>query len=212
MITCQGYGPWAYVGLVSGVPDLTLAAELVAPRLLGCVLRLDEVAIRLTEVEAYEGQRDPASHAFRGPTGRNGVMFGPAGRLYVYFSYGMHHAVNIVCGPVGTASAVLLRAGEVVAGFGPVRTRRGEVPAVRLARGPGNLGACLGVTTADSGLVLGAGRASLEPGATGEIRNGPRVGVSVAAEVCWRFWLAGDPTVSAYRRSPRAPVALPGPS
>ena len=120
------------------LPDLGLRALAVAPLLLGCVLRVDDVALRLTEVEAYEGADDPASHAFAGLTTRNAPMFGPAGRFYVYFSYGMHHAVNLVCGPEGTASAVLLRAGEVVAGLGTARSRRPGVADVRLARGPGN--------------------------------------------------------------------------
>ncbi len=187
-----------------GVPDLSQPALWVAPRLLGCVVRLDDVAIRLTEVEAYEGPLDPASHAYRGVTRRNAVMFGPAGRLYVYFSYGMHHAVNLVCGAQGTASAVLLRAGEVVAGVELARLRRGDVAPVRLAQGPGNLGACLGVTTADSGLIVGDQRLTLEAGGSGIVRSGPRVGVSAAADEPWRFWLDGEPTVSAYRRSPRA--------
>jgi len=191
---------------VTELPDLRQSAVDVAPQLLGCALRVGTVAIRLTEVEAYEGSLDPASHAYRGMTRRNAVMFGPAGRLYVYFSYGIHHAVNIVCGTEGTSSAVLLRAGEVVDGLDVVRERRGTLPDVRLARGPGNLGACLGLTTTDSGLELGAGRAALlpSPSQPGEVRSGPRVGVSAAADVPWRFWLAGDPTVSAYRRPPRA--------
>ncbi len=186
------------------LPDLSRRALDVAPALLGCVLRVDEVAVRLTEVEAYEGSLDPASHAYRRRTARNAVMFGPAGRLYVYFSYGMHHAVNIVCGPDGTASAVLLRAGEVIAGTQSVRHRRGDVPDAHLARGPGNLGSALGLTTADSGLQIGAGRVSLEPGEAGQVASGPRVGVGQAADLPWRFWLVGEPSVSAYRRSPRA--------
>ena len=96
----------------------------VAPRLLGAVLRHGDVAVRLTEVEAYDGPDDPGSHAFRGPTPRNAVMFGPAGFLYVYFTYGMHHCCNVVTGPEGTPSAVLLRAGEVVAGVEVARARR----------------------------------------------------------------------------------------
>ncbi len=118
----------------------------VAPELLGAVLSVDGVAVRLTEVEAYEGESDPASHAWRGPTPRNAVMYGPAGRLYVYLSYGIHSCVNIVCDVEGRASAVLLRAGEVVAGEERVRTRRGAVPHRRLASGPGNVGSALGLS------------------------------------------------------------------
>jgi DNA-3-methyladenine glycosylase len=176
----------------------------VAPELLGAVLTVEGVAVRLTEVEAYEGEADPASHAWRGPTPRNAVMYGPAGRLYVYLSYGIHSCVNIVCDVEGRASAVLLRAGEVVAGEERVRERRGPRPYVRLASGPGNVGSALGLSPADSGLALDGTRASLVSGPAGELRSGPRVGVSRAADSPWRFWLAGDPTVSTYSRSPRA--------
>lgn len=132
-------------------------------------------------------------------------MFGPAGHLYVYLSYGVHSAVNIVCGPEGVASAVLLRAGEVVSGEKSVRERRGAVPFAALARGPGNLGSALGLTTADSGLALDGRRASLRVGTADlPVLSGPRVGVSRAADVPWRFWLSGEPSVSTYRRSPRA--------
>lgn len=179
-------------------------ALLVAPELLGAVLTVDGVGLRLTEVEVYEGEADPASHAWRGPTPRNEVMYGRAGRLYVYLSYGIHSCVNIVCDVEGRASAVLVRAGEVVTGEDAVRARRGAVPHRRLASGPGNVGSALGLTPSDSGLALDGARASLVPGRPGEIRTGPRVGVSRAAEVPWRFWIAGDPTVSAYSRSPRA--------
>lgn len=176
----------------------------VAPELLGAVLTVDGVSVRLTEVEAYEGEADPASHAWRGATPRNAVMYGPAGRLYVYLSYGIHSCVNIVCDVEGRASAVLLRAGEVVAGEERVRQRRGPVPYSRLASGPGNVGSALGLSPADSGLALDGVRASLVGGPAGEVRTGPRVGVSRAADVPWRFWLVGDPTVSSYSRSPRA--------
>ncbi len=179
-------------------------AVLVAPELLGAVLTVDGVGLRLTEVEAYEGESDPASHAWRGRTPRNAVMYGPAGRLYVYLSYGIHSCVNIVCDVEGRASAVLVRAGEVVTGEDAVRTRRGLVPYSKLASGPGNVGSAFGLTPRDSGLALDGVRASLVAGDGGEVRSGPRVGVSRAADVPWRFWLAGDATVSAYSRSPRA--------
>ena len=183
--------------------DLDRPARLVAPDLLGAVLTVDGVGIRLTEVEAYEGEADPASHAWRGMTPRNAVMFGEAGRLYVYLSYGIHSCVNVVCDVEGRASAVLLRAGEVVAGEETVRTRRGHVPYARLASGPGNLGSALGLTASDSGLVLGGARASLVGGPSGAAAAGPRVGISRAADTPWRFWLVGEPSVSGSTRPVR---------
>ena len=183
--------------------DLDRPARLVAPDLLGAVLTVDGVAIRLTEVEAYEGEADPASHAWRGRTPRNAVMYGRAGRLYVYLSYGIHSCVNVVCDVEGRPSAVLLRAGEVVAGEEAVRMWRGSVPYARLASGPGNLGSALGLTAADSGLVLDGVRASLVAGPAGEIATGPRVGISRAAGTPWRFWLVGEPSVSPNGRSTR---------
>ncbi len=186
--------------------DLERPARLVAPDLLGAVLTVDGVGVRLTEVEAYEGESDPASHAWRGMTARNAVMFGRAGHLYVYLSYGIHSCVNVVCGVEGTASAVLLRAGEVVAGEGAVRDRRGPVPYRRLASGPGNLGSALGLTVADSGLALDGVRASLVAGEGGRVMCGPRVGISRAVDVPWRFWLADEPSVSVRRDGVAAAV------
>ena len=183
----------------------------VAPDLLGWRMRhtTDDgpVVIELTEVEAYEGAVDPASHAYRGRTARNGVMFGPAGHLYCYFSYGMHWCANLVCGPDGTASAILLRAGRVVDGLDLARHRRGDRVTDRdLARGPARLTMALGIDgTANGTDLLGSGALRLEPedGAVA-VSNGPRVGVSQAADRPWRFWRTDDETVSAYRRSPRA--------
>jgi DNA-3-methyladenine glycosylase len=174
----------------------------VAPRLLGATLRHGDVACRITEVEAYDGAGDPGSHAFRGRTARNAVMFGPAGHLYVYFTYGMHYCCNVVCGPVGSASAVLLRAGEVVDGLDVARarrrTRRGDHD---LARGPANLCQALAIGAAENGHDLTAPPLTLTPptaAATG-VRTGPRVGLRLAAERPWRFWLPDEPSVSAYR-------------
>ena len=190
------------------VDTLAGPADQVAPLLLGAVLRHGEVAVRITEVEAYAGPRDPASHAFRGPTPRNAVMFGPPGHLYLYFSYGMHWAANVVCGPPGTAGGCLLRAGQVVEGVEPARVRRHGAPERDLARGPGRLTQALGLAPEHRGLDLFAGGpVRLEPGEEGapvEVATGPRVGVSRAADVPWRFWVAGDRHVSAYKRSPRA--------
>ena len=184
-----------------------------ARRLLGATIRHTTpegtVAVELTEVEAYGGRDDPASHAHRGPTPRNGTMFGPPGRLYVYFSYGVHWCCNVVTGEEGDASAGLLRAGRVVEGLDLARLRRGErVPEVGLARGPGCLGQALGLSREHDGADLaGAGPLVLTPGPPVDgdrVRSGPRVGVRLAHEVPWRFWVADDPTVSRYQRNPRA--------
>jgi DNA-3-methyladenine glycosylase len=194
----------------------------VAPDLLGCVLEHETagglVAVELTEVEAYAGQSDPASHAYRGKTRRNAVMFGPPGHAYVYFTYGMHFCVNMVClGEDGSASAVLLRAGAVVAGEDLARARRTRgaagIASRDLARGPARLCQALDidrsldgadVCAADSPLRVRAG--ARHPARSGQIVTGPRVGVSSAAEIPWRFWYEGEPTVSAYRAHvPRRP-------
>jgi DNA-3-methyladenine glycosylase len=168
------------------------------------------VTVELTEVEAYAGEADPASHAFRGRTPRNGVMFGPAGVLYVYFSYGMHWCANVVTGRDGVASAVLLRAGRVVAGVELARARRGPRVGDRsLARGPACLTQALGLRGDAYGTDLLDPTAAVRlhigrPLDPARIACGPRVGVAAAAEARWRFWVDGDPTVSAYQRSPRA--------
>jgi len=201
----------------------------VAPDLLGCVLEHQTadglVAVELTEVEAYAGRADPASHAYRGKTRRNAVMFGPPGHAYVYFTYGMHFCVNMVClGEEGSASAVLLRAGAVIAGEDLARARRtrgaASVASRDLARGPARLCQALDIdreldgadvcatgsplqvhagagTPARSATVLARGADSA--GIPRRIATGPRVGVSSAAEVPWRFWYEGEPTVSVYR-------------
>ncbi len=174
----------------------------VAPDLLGVVVSHAGVSVRLTEVEAYDGQDDPGSHAFRGPTSRNATMFGPPGHLYVYFTYGMHWCANVVCGPEGRASAVLLRGGEVVAGAARAQQRRG--PAVRardLARGPARLTQALGLDREHDGADLfgetfGLRRAAEPPGPAS---RGPRVGLRHAADRPWRFWIGGDRFVSDYR-------------
>ena len=192
---------------------LQQAGPEAAPSLLGRRLCHDTdegtVTVELTEVEAYAGGLDPASHAHNGPTARNEVMFGPAGRLYVYLSYGVHWCCNVVTGPDGEASAVLLRAGRVVEGAELARDRRGpQVPDRALARGPGCLCRALGLSREHNGSdLLSAGRLRLLPGelvAPARVGSGPRVGVRLAHDVPWRFWVTGDPTVSAYKRSPRA--------
>jgi DNA-3-methyladenine glycosylase len=173
--------------------------------LLGCRLTAGGVTVRLTEVEAYAGSGgDPASHAHRGRTPRNAVMFGPAGYAYVYFTYGMHWCLNVVTGVEGEASAVLLRAGEVVDGLAAARARRPRVNRdVDLARGPARLCAALGIDRSFYGTsLLGGGPATLcgPAGPVGAVVAGPRVGVTGAQDLPWRFWLDGDPTVSSYRR------------
>jgi DNA-3-methyladenine glycosylase len=185
----------------------------VAPRLLGAVVRHGEVAVRLTEVEAYDGPGDPGSHAYRGRTARNAVMFGPPGHLYVYFTYGMHWCANVVCGPVDTPSAVLLRAGEVVDGLDLARARRTTARRDRdLARGPARLCQALGIDASANGHDLAVAPLTLSPAdaVAEDVATGPRVGLRAAADRPWRFWLAGEPTVSSYRpAAPRRPPATP---
>ncbi|MCW2615303.1 MAG: DNA-3-methyladenine glycosylase [Frankiales bacterium] len=178
----------------------------VAPALLGAHLVAGGVVVRLTEVEAYAGEgEDPGSHAHRGRTPRTEVMFGPAGRAYVYFTYGMHWCLNVVTGPDGRASAVLLRAGEVVDGLEAARARRPGVRDRDLCRGPARLTRTLGVTGEHDGVDLLDPLAPVRllpgtdlPGTA--VRTGPRVGVGgLGAATSWRFWLDGEPTVSPYR-------------
>jgi DNA-3-methyladenine glycosylase len=233
----------------------------VAPDLLGCVLEHQTeaglVAVELTEVEAYAGASDPASHAYRGKTARNAVMFGPPGHAYVYFTYGMHFCVNLVCLGNGSASAVLLRAGRIIEGEELARTRRtggprgvrgngsprektavprgvrgdgsprektavprgvrGDgsprenkvIPFRDLARGPARLCQALDIDRSLDGADVCVPESPLRMrwpdasttarSADRKILSGPRVGISAAAEVPWRFWVEGEPTVSAYR-------------
>ncbi len=184
-------------------PSLTVAVDLLGSR-----IACGDVVVELTEVEAYAGEDDPASHAFRGVTPRNRVMFGPAGRVYVYLSYGMHNCVNLVCEGPGTASAVLLRAGRVLAGAAEAHERRGPVEDAALARGPGNLARSLGLTRAATGTTLWDGPLRWSPASLVRASStGPRVGVSTAADEPWRVWLEGEASVSTYRRHPKAPPA-----
>jgi DNA-3-methyladenine glycosylase len=176
----------------------------VAPLLLGARLTVDDVVLRLTEVEGYLGEADPGSHAYRGPGRRNAVMFGAPGRLYTYFTYGMHVCANVVCSPEGVASAVLLRAGEVVEGVDVARSRRATSRGdADLARGPARLCVALGITLQDGGADLDGPRIRLElPASPQPYATGPRTGVSGAGgttEYPWRFWIPGEPTVSPYK-------------
>ncbi len=189
--------------------DLSAPSTEAAPRLLGALLHGRGVTVRLTEVEAYLGEIDPGSHAFRGETRRNAVMFGPPGHLYAYFTYGMHVCANVVVGEEGVATAVLLRAGEVVAGIDVARQRRlTSKRDADLASGPARLCVALGIELGDNGADLGHGPIRLDAEHTAipasRIRSGPRVGVSGPGgsdEYPWRFWIDGDPTVSTYRAS-----------
>lgn len=193
----------------------------VAPLLLGATLRhrTDEgtVTVRLTEVEAYDGANDAGSHAYRGRTRRNEVMFGPAGFLYCYFTYGMHVCCNVVTGTEGTASAVLLRAGEVTGGLDLARSRRPTSSDRDLARGPARLCRALAIGLEDDGADLSTGDLTLALPAPADrpdptrVVTGPRVGLRGAPDLPWRYWLDGEPTVSTYRpaaprrRRPQAP-------
>ncbi len=185
-----------------------------AHRLLGATLSGRGVSATIVEVEAYGGVPDgpwpdAAAHSYRGPNGRNAVMFGPPGRLYTYRSHGIHVCGNVACGPDGMAAAVLLRAGAIVAGVDIARSRRGDrARTVALARGPGNLCSALGITMDDNGIDLFDSESPVQLTVNDTVTavSGPRVGISVAADRRWRFWLPGRPEVSAYRRSPRAPA------
>ena len=191
------------------------------------------VAVRLSEVEAYDGPNDPGSHAYRGQTPRNAVMFGPPGFLYVYFTYGMHFCMNVVVGPEHKPSAVLLRAGEVIEGVelarirrgqpapqkavfnqvrpGPVNKRPASDPDRDLARGPARLCVALGIGREGNGADLLAKGSPIRlldgPGYDGVPATGPRVGLREAADRPWRFWIPNDPTVSPYR--PHVPKRRP---
>jgi DNA-3-methyladenine glycosylase len=192
-------------------------AVAIAPDLLGRLLERSSpegaIVLRITEAEAYEGERDPASHAFRGRTSRNAVMFGSPGHAYVYFTYGMHFCVNLVCRGEGTAAAVLLRAGEVVAGAELAARRRPRSTARDLARGPARLCQTLAIDRELNGADVCDPDGPLhvlegEAASPDRIRTGPRTGVNGARDVPWRFWIEGEPSVSPYRpHTPRRRTA-----
>jgi DNA-3-methyladenine glycosylase len=194
----------------------------VAPELLGAFViarsGTGRVAVQITEVEAYDGPDDPASHAYRGPNATNGAEFGAPGTFYVYRTHAVHRCLNAVCGPGARPASVLLRAGTVEEGAGLARDRRGADRRARdLARGPANLARALGVTDlrhdgrpayrADADLYLASPVAPVDKG---RVRRGPRVGVGgPAAGYPWRFWLDGEPSVSAYRAYAGARTGIP---
>jgi DNA-3-methyladenine glycosylase len=174
----------------------------VAPDLIGVTLLVDGVGGRIVEVEAYD-QEDPASHGYRGRTARNAAMFGPPGHAYVYRSYGIHWCLNLVCGEEGTAEAVLVRALEPTTRLDEQRSRRGLDDVRALCSGPGKLCQALAITREHDGLPLDVPPFRLEQrDEAPEIVTGPRIGITRATELSWRYALAGSPYVSrALRRA-----------
>jgi len=174
----------------------------VAPDLIGATMLFDGVGGRIVELEAYH-HTEPAAHSFRGPTPRNAVMFGPAGYVYVYRSYGIHWCLNFVCEPKGSASAVLIRAIEPTVGLKVMRRRRGLTDERLLCAGPGRVCEALGITVVQNGMALDAPPFELFARAgTVEVVTGHRIGITKAAELPWRYGLKGSWFLSKpFRRS-----------
>ncbi|HSC73250.1 MAG TPA: DNA-3-methyladenine glycosylase [Gaiellaceae bacterium] len=173
----------------------------VAPDLIGVTLLVDGVGGRIVEVEAYD-QEDPASHAYRGRTSRNASMFGPPGHAYVYRSYGIHWCLNLVCDVAGVPEAALIRALEPTAGIAEMQQRRGADDLRALCSGPGKLCQALGIAREHDGLPLDRAPFRLaERGEIPEIATAPRVGITRATELSWRYLEASSPYVSRGRRS-----------
>ena len=181
--------------VIAGI-DFGAPSEQVARCLIGSIVLVDGVGGRIVETEAYD-RADPASHSFAGPTARNGVMFGAPGHAYVYLSHGIHWCLNFVCREPGHGAGVLIRALEPLAGLEAMRARRGALAPRQLCSGPGKLGQALGVTRALNGASLAAAPFALSA-APGEVAvvSGPRIGISKAVELPWRFGLAGSPYLS----------------
>ena len=172
--------------------DFHASAPQLARALIGATLLVDGVGGRIVETEAYD-QSEPAAHNHGGPTRRNAVMFGPGGHAYVYRSYGLHWCLNFICGPEGHGAGVLIRALEPIAGIEAMRHRRGLDDPRLLCAGPGRVAAALGITGAHNGLALDAPPFAVLPGSTKlEVVSGPRIGISRAVELPWRFGLAGS--------------------
>ncbi|MES2019158.1 MAG: DNA-3-methyladenine glycosylase [Pseudomonadota bacterium] len=181
--------------LIAGI-DFSAPAEQVASRLIGAVLLVDGVGGRIVETEAYDAL-EPAAHSFCGPTARNGVMFGPPGHAYVYLSHGLHWCLNFVCRERGHGAGVLIRALEPVAGLAMMQQRRGMDAPRQWCSGPGKLAQALGVSRALNGASLASAPFALAPASADvEVLCGPRIGISKALELPWRFGLAGSAYLS----------------
>jgi DNA-3-methyladenine glycosylase len=184
------------VTVVLGRAFFARSVHEVAPELIGVTLLVDGVGGAIVEVEAYD-QEDPASHGYRGPTPRNAVMFGPAGVAYVYRSYGIHWCLNFVCGPPGRAEAVLIRALAPEHGLDAMRARRGVDAERALCSGPGKLCQALAITREHDGLPLDEPPFELlARRTTPTVAVGPRIGITKAAELPWRYGLGGSPFLS----------------
>jgi DNA-3-methyladenine glycosylase len=182
--------------------DFEAPSHIVARQLIGVVLLVDGVGGRIVETEAYD-REDPASHSFSGPTERNGAMFGAPAHAYVYRSYGIHWCLNFVCREAGHGAGVLIRALEPLAGIDVMRARRGTADERLLCSGPGKLCQALGVSRAHNGIALAAPPFELWAAPAGiEVVSGPRIGISKAMDVAWRFGLAGSRFVSRPFREP----------
>jgi DNA-3-methyladenine glycosylase len=176
--------------------DFHAPSEIVAQRLIGAIVTVDGVGGRIVETEAYD-REDPASHSFSGPTPRNAVMFGPPAHAYVYRSYGIHWCLNFVCREAGHGAGVLIRAIEPLVGIDEMRARRGLEPLKLLCSGPGRAAQALGITHRNNGMSLLEAPFHIEPPEEDfPIVHGPRIGITKAMDVPWRFGLAGSKFVS----------------
>jgi DNA-3-methyladenine glycosylase len=183
-------------GSIAGSIDFSASSELVAQWLIGAIVTVDGVGGRIVETEAYD-REDPASHTFSGPTPRNAVMFGPPAHVYVYRSYGIHWCLNFVCREVGYGAGVLIRAIEPLTGIDAMRQRRGLEPLKLLCSGPGRAAQALGITHRNNGMSLLEPPFHIEaPEETVDIVTGPRIGLTKAVDIPWRFGLAGSKFLS----------------